>query len=674
MPDAARSPRPAGTDFAVDSEGFAWFPSAEYVERSRLRRFYEGLGLGSVEQLRARAAADPAWYWDAAARDLGFRWSRPYERVLDLGDGKPWARWFGGGGFNWADNALDRWVESGHGAKPAVVWEGDDGETRRFSYAELLAETDRCAAALRAVGVAKGDRVGVFLPMLPETAVALLALAKLGAVVLPMFSGFGPEALASRLRDAEATLLICADGALRRGQAIEMKRVADEAAALTPSVRHLVVVRRTGGDVPWTEGRDIWWHEALAAASSAVESGATDANDPSMLIYTSGTTGRPKGAVHVQAGFMVKAAHDLAYCFDLGADDTIFWLTDLGWMMGPWLIGGGLLVGATVLLFEGTPDHPKPDRLWRLVEDHRVSVFGLAPTAVRLLMGKGDEWVRTRDRSSLRILGSTGETWNPEPWRWYLREVGEGRCPIINYSGGTETGGGIVGCDTLHPLKPCAFTGPVPGMAADVVDEAGEPLRGAVGELVVRQPWVGMTAGFWSDRQRYLDTYWGRVPDVWVHGDWAEIDEDGQWFIRGRSDDTLKVAGKRVGPAEVESAATAHPAVQEAAAIGVPHPLKGEAVALFCVPRQEPGDDAATATLAREIAAGVAARLGAALRPERVVIVRELPRTRNAKIMRRVIRAAYLGLPIGDTTALENPGAVDAIAAARDSLRATGGF
>jgi len=303
-------------------------------------------------------------------------------------------------------------------------------------------------------------------------------------------------------------------------------------------------------------------------------------------------------------------------------------------------------------------------RLWRLVEAHRITVFGLAPTAVRLLMGKGDGWVRGRDRSSLRILGSTGETWNPEPWAWYLREVGEGRCPIVNYSGGTETGGGIVGCDTLHPLKPCAFSGPVPGMAADVVDEAGEPIRGAVGELVVRQPWVGMTAGFWNDPRRYLDTYWSRFPGVWVHGDWAEIDGDGQWFIRGRSDDTLKVAGKRVGPAEVESAATAHPAVQEAAAVGVPHPLKGEGVALFCVARDEPADVAAATALAAAVKSEVAARLGAALRPETVLIVRELPRTRNAKIMRRVIRAAYLGLPAGDTTALENPGAVEEIARA----------
>jgi acetyl-CoA synthetase len=381
-----------------------------------------------------------------------------------------------------------------------------------------------------------------------------------------------------------------------------------------------------------------------------------------MIIYTSGTTGRPKGAVHVHAGFPIKAAHDLAMCFDLQSDDLLFWLTDLGWMMGPWAIAGGLLIGATVLLFEGTPDYPAPDRLWQVVEDHGVTVLGVAPTAVRALMSKGAEWVQKHDLSSLRILGSTGETWNPGPWRWYFDQVGGGRCPIINYSGGTETGGGIVGCVTLDPLKPCAFTGPVPGMDADVVDDEGQPVRGAVGELVVRQPWVGMTRGFWRDPERYLDTYWSRFPNVWVHGDWAEVDADGYWFIRGRSDDTLKVAGKRVGPAEIESAAVAHPAVQEAAAVGVPHDVKGECVVVFAVLR--PGHEP-TAALAEEVRQTVAAQLGAALRPETVRFVHDLPRTRNAKIMRRVIRAAYLGQPAGDVSALENPAAVAEIEAAR---------
>jgi acetyl-CoA synthetase len=421
-----------------------------------------------------------------------------------------------------------------------------------------------------------------------------------------------------------------------------------------------VVLRRTDEDVSWRAERDVWWHDVVAGAAVQFTAVETAANEPYMLIYTSGTTGRPKGAVHVHAGFPVKAAHDLATCFDLQAEDTLFWMTDLGWMMGPWLICGGLIVGAAILLFEGTPDYPHPDRLWQLVEDHRVTVLGVAPTAVRALMSQGTGWVRAHDRSSLRILGSTGETWNPGPWRWYFDEVGEGRCPIINYSGGTETSGGIVGCVTIRPVVACGFNTPVPGMDADVVDETGHPVRGEVGELVVRQPWVGMTRGFWNDPARYIETYWERIPGMWVHGDWAEIDADGQWFIRGRSDDTLKVAGKRVGPAEIESAATAYPGVQEAAAIGVPDEVKGEAIVVFVVPR--PGTDG-TPELAEAVRQSVSQQLGAALRPHGVFCVTDLPKTRNAKIMRRVIRAAYLGLPPGDVTALENPDAVDRITA-----------
>ena len=647
-----------GTGVVSDQE-VAWTPSQAYLDRSRLRRFMARHDIATYDDLLAFAAADPAWYWGAVAEDLDLTWSRPYDQVLDLSRGAPWAEWFTGGGFNYVTSALDRHAAGPGGERTALIWEGDDGAVRRLTFHELQLETNRLANALRQLGVERGDRVGVFMPMLPETVAAVLALGKLGAIFLPMFSGFGPEALGSRLHDGEASLLITVDGALRRGKTVPMKAVADEAMTLAPSVRTCLVLRRTEEKVPWTSGRDVWWHDVVPEASPDFAMVETDANEPYMLIYTSGTTGRPKGAVHVHAGFPIKAAHDLATCFDLQHDDTLFWLTDLGWMMGPWLICGGLIVGATLMLFEGTPDYPHPDRLWQLVEDHRVTILGVAPTAVRALMGKGTDWVRKRDRSSLRILGSTGETWNPGPWRWYFEEVGEGRCPVINYSGGTETSGGIVGCVTLRPNVPCGFNSPVPGMDADVTDNAGHPVRGEVGELVVRQPWVGMTRGFWHDPERYLETYWSRIPGVWVHGDWAEIDDRGQWFIRGRSDDTLKVAGKRVGPAEVESAATAHLAVQEAAAIGVPDEIKGEAIVVFVVPK--PGVEVSDA-LAEEVRQTIAAQLGAALRPQRVHWVRDLPKTRNAKIMRRVIRAAYLGLPAGDVTALENPAAVEKIA------------
>jgi acetyl-CoA synthetase len=405
-------------------------------------------------------------------------------------------------------------------------------------------------------------------------------------------------------------------------------------------------------------GRDIWWHEAVDGASADLLTELVAADDPFMILYTSGTTGKPKGAIHIHAGFPIKATHDLAYCFDLHDDDVLFWLTDLGWMMGPWLICGGLTLGATIVLFEGTPDYPEVDRLWRMVERHTVTTLGLAPTVIRSLMPHGEGPAQAADMSSLRVLGSTGETWNPGPWRWYFDVVGGGRCPIVNYSGGTETSGGIVTGLPCLPIKPCSFTGPVPGMVADVVDDAGRPVHGGVGELVIREPWVGMTNGFWKANDRYEDTYWSRLPDTWVHGDFAEIDADGYWYIRGRSDDTLNVAGKRVGPAELESAAVAHGTVKEAAAINVPHPVKGDAIIVFAVPR----DDSGAPDLGDRIRRFIGERLGAPLRPERVVLVDDLPRTRNAKIMRRVIRAAWLGIDAGDLTALENPAAVEAIA------------
>lgn len=631
--------------------------------QTRVDRFVAELGLGGLAELQSRAEADPGWYWDAVVKHLGFTFSPQYSETLDISHGKPWAEFFADGGFNYVD-MIERWASGPGAERDAIIWEGDDGESRRLTWRELKSEIGRFATALRKTGIAPGDTVGLFLPMIPEAAIAMLACAKIGAVVIPTFSGYGAEAIAVRLRDAGAKLLITADGARRRGKVVPMKRTADEALGVAPAVEHCIVVKRTGEDVPWTEGRDLWWQDITQDIEVHSLSHTTRASDPYMIIYTSGTTGPPKGAVHVQAGFPIKAAHDLAFCFDLGREDRLLWLSDLGWMMGPWLIAGGLMLGASIVLFEGTPDFPEPDRLWHTVERHNVTVLGVAPTVVRALMPHGAEWVRRRDLGSLRILGSTGETWNPEPWQWYFDEVGGGRCPIINYSGGTETGGGIVGCVPNAELAPCCFTGPVPGMAADVVNETGEPVRGEVGELVVRQPWVGMTRGFWRDPDRYLETYWSRFPGMWVHGDWAEIDDDGFWYIRGRSDDTLNIAGKRIGPAELESAAVGHPTVQEAAAIGVPHAIKGEAAVIFVVATPDSGNEP---TLGNDVKVHISSHLGAALRPEAVHVVPDLPRTRNGKIMRRIIRAAYLHQELGDTSALENPAAVEAVRATSDT-------
>jgi acetyl-CoA synthetase len=642
----------------------AWRPSAAYLERSRLRAFAERQGHPDYASFLRWSQTDLEGFWRATERDLGLVWSKPYERVLDTGGGIPWTTWWTGGRMNYVDTVLrhDR-------AHVAVVAEGEEGTVRELTFDGLWELVKQAAAGLYSLGVRKGDRVGLFLPMGVECAVAMLALGSLGAIFIPIFSGYGVEAIASRLRDCDATTLICADGFYRRGQIVPMKETADAAVAAVPSVQRVIVVARVGRDLPVGE-RDVPWEDVIHRGEDWRGSDPradTSAEDPFMVIYTSGTTGKPKGAVHVHGGFPVKAAQDLAHCFDLQAGDRILWSTDIGWMMGPWLIAGGLMLGATIVLYDGTPDFPDPSRMWSLVERHRVTHLGISPTAIRGLMRAGEAPVRAKDRSSLFVLGSTGEPWNPDPWWWYFRSVGEERCPVINYSGGTEISGGILGCTTWTPMQPGSFSGPCPGMDADVVDEHGRPVRGAVGELVIRKPWPGMTRGFWKDPHtpdsRYLQTYWSRFPNVWVHGDWARIDEDGYWYIEGRSDDTLKVAGKRVGPAEVESAAVANPAVSEAAAIGVPHELKGEAIVVFAVPK--PGHTP-SAELARAVSDTIAEQLGKPLRPEAVKFVTQLPKTRNAKILRRVIKGAYLGkTDLGDLSSLENPAAVEEIARAR---------
>ena len=549
-------------------------------------------------------------------------------------------------------------MDAGRGAKPAIIWEGDDGQSRTLSYAELLGEVGKLANALTRLGVGEGDRVGVFLPMSPEAAIATLAVVRIGAIYTPCFSGYGAGAVASRLQDCEAKALITADGFYRRGQVVTMKETADEAVAACPSVEHVLVYRRLGREIPWAQGRDLWWQDLTDKESGRCPALPVPADHPCLIIYTSGTTGRPKGAVLTQGGFLLKCAHDFAYLMDVGEGDRLFWLTDLGWLMGPMLLTAALSAGGTAIVFEGVPDYPKPDRLWGIVERHRVTVAGLSPTAVRALMPHGPEHVHAHDLSTLRIIGSTGEPWNPEPYRWLFENAGKARLPIINYTGGTEISGGILGCFPIAPIKPCSFAGPIPGMAADCYGEDGRPVRGQVGELVVTRPWPGMTQGFWKDPKRYEETYWARWPGVWVHGDWTFIDEDGFWYIQGRSDDTLKIAGKRLGPAEVESVLVSHEAVAESAAIGVPHAVKGEAIVCFAVLR--PGT-AASEPLRAELTALVARKMGKALKPERVLFVRDLPKTRSAKIMRRVIRATYLGREPGDLSSLENPAAVEAV-------------
>jgi acetyl-CoA synthetase len=616
-------------------------------------------GITDYAALHERSVEDVAWFWEAVLEDLGIEFYRPYSQILDLSEGIEFPRWCVDGEMNIVQNCLDKWQRSEMRDHNALLFEGEEGITTSYTYAELHQEVCRCANGLRSLGLGKGDGIGLYMPMCPELVIALLAVAKIGGIILPLFSGFGHSAIVSRLSDAEAKAVIAADGLYRRGHVVPMKPTLDQAVADVPSVQHVIVYKRIGvEDVPWTPGRDHWWHEVVTPQRPDAPTEQTSAEDVMMIIYTSGTTGRPKGAVHTHCGFPIKAAQDMRHAMDVQQGDTLCWMTDMGWMMGPWVVFGTLLNGATMLLYDGAPEYPDVDRMWALIERHRVTHFGASPTLFRALKRFGAEPVHRHDLTSLRMLGSTGSPWDPESWMWLYNTVSEGRIPIINYSGGTEISGGIVVGTFFSPAKPCAFGGPVIGIDADVVDEEGNPVRGAVGELIIRKPWIGMTRGFWRDRERYLETYWQRMPGLWVHGDFAAIDEDGLWYILGRSDDTIKIAGKRLGPSEVEAILNAHPAVIESAAIGVPHPLKDQEVVAFCV--LKPGYEASE-QLRHELLDLVAQELGKPLRPRDIRFATALPKTRSAKVMHRVIRSAYLDQPLGDLTSLEDPHTLDAI-------------
>ncbi len=641
-----------------------WRPDAATVEGANLTRFMRALGVDSFEALNERANQDPAWFHDALIRFLDYRFEKPYERVLDLSEGAPFAHWCVGGVTNVVLNCVDRYRGTVRYAQPVLVWEGEDGAVTTWTFADLDRETCRLAWGLRKLGIGRGDVVGMYLPNLPHAAAAMLAVAKIGAIVLPMFSGFGADAIAQRMNDGQAKALITVDGSLRRGKPVSAKPVVDDALTHCPGVRHVVVLNHLTTPHAWITGRDHWWHELAEGAPADVAAVPTEpmpADDPFLLMFTSGTSGKPKGVVHSHCGFPVKTALDLSICMDLKPDDRFLWMSDMGWLVGPLLVFGGLLVGSTIVLAEGAPNYPQPDRLWRLVERHRVSYLGLAPTVARLSMSLPDQTLAERDFSSLRVMISTGEPWTPEAWHWTFERVGQRRVPLLNFSGGTEMGGILTGT-VIHPLKPCAFAGSVPGTGADIVDAEGLSVGADVtGELVMRTPSIGLTRGLWHDRERYLQSYWSRLPNLWVHGDFASRDADGMWFVHGRSDDTLKIAGKRTGPSEIEALLMATGLLQDAAAIGIPDAIKGTAVVCVCVARPDADQSAA----AKALSAAVTAGLGGAFKPAAVVFVPDLPRTRNMKVMRRVVRAAWLGEEPGDLSTLVNPESLQAIREAR---------
>jgi acetyl-CoA synthetase len=632
-----------------------WRPTPDYVKNANLTQFMKRHEITDFHELMERSANDIDWFTEAVLNYLQIEFKEPYRQVVDLSRGIAWPTWCVGGRMNIVHNCLDKYAGTPTEELTAFIWEGEAGDTRSYTYRELARQVNQAANALRALGLGKGDPIGVYMPMTPEIIVALLAIAKIGGIILPLFSGYGAGAIVTRLADAGAKAMFTADGFHRRGKPVEMKTVADLAASQVPSLASLIVVKRAGLDVPMQDKRDYWWHELISVQAETAFTEDTSAEDVLMVIYTSGTTGRPKGAVHTHCGFPIKAAQDMAFGTDLHPGEILYWMTDMGWMMGPWLVFGALLLGGTFFIYDGAPDYPLPDRLWSMIARHQITTLGISPTLVRSLLQFGEGPFEKHDLSSLRFFASTGEPWNPEPWLWLFDKVGKGKRPIINYSGGTEISGGIVMGNPLLPIKACAFAGPCPGIAADVVDENGESIREAVGELVIRAPWIGMTRGFWKDPERYIDTYWSRFPDTWVHGDFAAIDSDGLWYILGRSDDTIKVAGKRLGPAEVESILVEHSGVIEAAAIGVPHPIKGNELVVFCVLAP---DIQATISFKDELKLKITAAMGKPLTPKAVLFVSDLPKTRNAKVMRRIVRAAYLGEDLGDTSSLVNPEAV----------------
>lgn len=641
----------------LECDSIIWEPSEEMRLLSYVYPLMKRLGVTSISALRQKSIEDIGLFWDVVMQDLGIEWFRPYTRVLDSTLGIAWTRWFLDGKINIVHNCVDRHLKTGQANEIALLWEGDDGTTRSLTYRQFSDEIGRAANAIKSLGVGQGDSVGILMPMVPEVVIALFACFKIGAVAIPIFSGFGSEAVSHRLREAGAKVLFTSDIALRRGKRIESKVIADEACCQVPTIKAKIVFRR-GTDKCTIGPNDHWWHEFMPKQSTQCLTEALDSETQCLILFTSGTTGTPKGTIHTHAGCLSQIGKEHRYVFNVDGSTRFFWFTDIGWMMGPWEMIGVTLFGGTLFLYEGAPDYPSPSRLWEMIERHQLSVLGISPTAIRLLMTHGEKNVSPFPMKSLKYLGSTGEPWDPQSYLWYFNHVGKKRSPIINISGGTEIIGCLLSTLPVEPMKVCALGGPGLGVDADVFDEQGKSVRRTVGHLVCKQPLPSMTKGFLNAPERYLETYFLKFPGVWYHGDWALVDADGHWFLQGRSDDTIKIAGKRIGPAEVEAALMTHPTVSEAAAIGVPDPIKGESCVCFVVLKSR---DLTSETLRHELKESVIKVLGKALAPKEIRFVHLLPKTRSAKILRGLIRKIHLKEKITDTSSVENLEAIAAI-------------
>ncbi|WP_459194940.1 AMP-binding protein [Halosimplex sp. J119] len=676
------------SDSLADIDEVVHRPDREFVESTNVWEFMQAYDIDDYEELVDRTTrADPGrpasgvdWFWDAMTDYLDVEFFEPYDRVRDDSEGPQFSEWYPGGTTNVAHNVLDRHAarDAETRNKVACIWEGEpvdaDGnatEIREVTFHELHRQANQVANYLDSRGVGVGDTVGLYMPMVPEVVSILYGCFKVGAIAVPIFSGFGVDATATRIDDAECAVLFTGDGFYRRGSEVRLKGTADDAVAEAGHVEEVVVYDRLGSrgdesrhDIPWTEGRDHWWEEAVETQDDEFETRELGAEQESMLLYSSGTTGEPKGIVHTHAGVNVQCAKELYFGFDLKPADRFFWVSDIGWMMGPWTLIGNHHFGNTVFVYEGAPDYPEPDRYWEMIDRHGITQFGISPTAIRALRKHGDEWVDGHDLSSLRLLGSTGEPWDPESWLWFYEKVGGGEAPIINISGGTEICGCFLMPMPIQDLKPCTLGGPGLGMDVDIVNAQGESVADdhERGYLVARDSCPSMTKSLWQGDERYLREYWSTWENLWDHGDWAQQDEDGFWFLHGRADDALNVAGRKVGPAEVEGAAIEHEAVNQAAAVGVPDDTTGTAVVLYVVVEEgfEESDK-----LRGEIRELVGEELGKPFRPREVLFVDEFPKTQSGKIVRRAIRGTYTGEDPGDMSSIENPDALGEVDAAR---------
>lgn len=634
-------------------------PKEDFVKNTNVCKWMEKHKIKTVEELYKKAE-DWKWFWEEISKDL-IQWYEPYDKLVEWNP--PWVKWFVGAKYNIINDAIDKHVHSWRKNKVAFIFEGEPGDVQKLTYNDLNIEINKLANALKKLGVKKGDRVGIYMPMIPELPIAMLACAKIGAIHSVVFSGFSAIALRDRLNDCEAKVVITCDAFWRRGKKVFLKQQTDTAIEEAPSVKHVIVFKRTDDTIPWNENRDIWWHEILKDMPKECETEKLDANDPLFFLYTSGTTGKPKGIIHAHGGYALGVSYTMKWVFDIKDEDIWWCAADIGWITGhSYIVYAPLILGATSVIYEGAPDWPQPDRWWEIIEKYQVNIFYTSPTSIRLFMRYGEEWLKKHNISSLRLLGSVGEPINPEAWIWYYKYIGGERCQIMDTWWQTETGHFIISPLPITPLKPGSATKPLPGLSAEVFDEEGNVIENAGGNLVITHPWPGMLRGIYKNPERYQSTYWSKFKNIYLAGDVARKDTEGYFWVQGRADDVLKISGHRIGNSEVESALVSHPLVAEAAVIGKPHELKGESITSYVVLKKgvDPTDE-----LRKILQDHVSKELGKIAKPDEIWFVSDLPKTRSGKIMRRVIRAKALGQKVGDISTLANPETVEELSKAK---------